>query len=364
MICLTRQCTRPPIRRRFLGILSAAELRRWVQKEIIMEQKIYQWQDICDHFNGTILLGNGASIAVDHRFAYSSLLKHASKIGLLSQDIKNIFRSFKTEDFELILRLLWITTKVNSILSVPNQQIIDAYSKVKNCLIETIVEVHPEYSVIENQLLSIYNFLKQFNTVLSLNYDLIVYWAMMTGFDIQDQHTFKDCFINNYFEDNWRRLREPIGSNKTTTLVFYPHGNLILARNIYGQELKIISETQASLLESIVKQWQEGNIIPLFVGEGTTKQKMLSIHNSYYLSRVYREVLPSISSNLVVYGWGFGKHDIHILKQIRHVKSFAISVYNTDYNYCERVQRMVNSYIGNRIELCFFDSQSPGCWNN
>ncbi len=106
-----------------------------------MEQKIYQWQDICDHFNGTILLGNGASIAVDHRFAYSSLLKHASKIGLLSQDIKNIFRSFKTKDFELILRLLWITTKVNSILSVPNQQIIDAYSKVKNCLIETIVEV-------------------------------------------------------------------------------------------------------------------------------------------------------------------------------------------------------------------------------
>jgi len=121
--------------------MPASELRRWVQKETIMEQKIYQWQDIYDHFNGTILLGNGASIAVDHRFAYSSLLKHASKIGLLSQDIKNIFRSFKTEDFELILRLLWIATKVNSILSVPNQQIIDAYSKVKNCLIETIVEV-------------------------------------------------------------------------------------------------------------------------------------------------------------------------------------------------------------------------------
>ena len=97
--------------------MPASELRRWVQKEIIMEQKIYQWQDIYDHFNGTILLGNGASIAVDHRFAYSSLLKHASKIGLLSQDIKNIFRSFKTEDFELILRLLWIATKVNSILS-------------------------------------------------------------------------------------------------------------------------------------------------------------------------------------------------------------------------------------------------------
>jgi len=32
--------------------------------------------------------------------------------------------------------------------------------------------------------------LKRFRTVISLNYDLVLYWAMTYGLDIDDQHAF------------------------------------------------------------------------------------------------------------------------------------------------------------------------------
>ncbi|WP_161935562.1 replication protein RepA [Burkholderia pseudomallei] len=42
--------------------------------------------------------------------------------------------------------------------------------------------------------------------------------------------------------------------------------------------------------------------------KATAEQKVASIRSSYYLSTVYREVLPSERESLVIYGWGFGEH--------------------------------------------------------
>ena len=53
-----------------------------------------------------------------------------------------------------------------------------------------------------------YQFLRGFDTVISLNYDLLVYWTMTYGLDIQDGHLFKDCFLGNgMFDDAWQRFR-------------------------------------------------------------------------------------------------------------------------------------------------------------
>ena len=34
--------------------------------------------------------------------------------------------------------------------------------------------------------------MKRFRTVISLNYDLVLYWAMTYGLDIDDQHAFRE----------------------------------------------------------------------------------------------------------------------------------------------------------------------------
>ena len=216
----------------------------------------------------------------------------------------------------------------------------------------------------QDQFLNIYNFMKRFKTVISLNYDLIIYWARMYGQDIKDRHSFKDCFISSSFDDDWSKFYDPISSEKSCTLVFYPHGNLVFARDKIENERKIVSSSM-DLLSEILRKWENGSYVPLFVSEGTSKQKVKSIQGSYYLNTIYREVLPRVSENLVIYGWGMGEHDIHILQRIAKskVKNIAVSVFGNDQAFCNRVSKLIEDEISKDVKITFFDSQSDECWN-
>ena len=330
-----------------------------------MPTEIISWKDIEDQFDGAILLGNGASIAVNKSFHYRSLKQYAIDNGLLTEDVDSIFDFFHTDDFELILRIVWQAMNVNKSLDIEDDKTEQAYQHVRDCLIAAVRDIHPEYGTISNQIPSIYNFLKQFNTIVDLNYDLIVYWVMMYGLDIKDRHAFKDCFVGSFFDDDWQRFREPIGGQKHCSLVFYPHGSLVLARDKIENEKKL-SASQFSLLEGILEKWGQGSYVPLFVCEGTSEQKTKSIQGSYYLSTVYREVLTNLPSNLVIYGWGFGEHDNHLLKRIAKsgIERIAVSVLGDDQAYCNRVSQIVSDEMGKDCTVSFFDSNSTGCWNN
>jgi len=328
--------------------------------------EIQPWANISANYKDTILLGNGASIAVSPRFAYASLLQHAFNQGLLPNDVEQLFHFFQTDDFELVLRLVWQASNVNMALEIPDARTHNAYFGVRESLIQAVRNIHPEYNNISGQLPNIYSFLKGFNTAISLNYDLIVYWAMTYGLDIQDQHSFKDCFVNGYFDENWQRFRESIGyHDRSITLVFYPHGSLILCRNTVEQESKICAQ-RVELLGSILSLWQDEQFIPLFVSEGSAHQKVSAIQNSYYLSTIYREVFPSPKENLTIYGWDFGEHDIHILRKMANtgIRRVAISVFGNDQAYCNRSYQIVRENLGPHTHVDFFDCESNGCWNH
>lgn len=266
-----------------------------------MHFAIHNWEVIANNYSSTLLLGNGASRAVDARFGYGSLVEHAFNRGLFTNDVQSLFQFFRTEDFELILRLVWQASNVNQSLNIPDTRTHDAYVRVRDSLIRAVRDIHPEYQQVSAQIPVIYDFIKGFETVLSLNYDLILYWAVMYGQDVRDRRSLKDCFVDNVFYDDWIRLRQPIGYNESSTLAFYPHGSLVLARNIVDAELKLAGNGDG-LLESILLAWQTERYVPLFVSEGTARQKINAIQNSSYLNTVYREVLPSLSQDLVVFG--------------------------------------------------------------
>lgn len=328
--------------------------------------EIQSWENISANYKDTILLGNGASIAVDPRFEYTSILQHVLDRDMLSNDVQQLFKFFQTCDFELILRLVWQASNVNTALQIPDERTHSAYLSVRESLIQAVRDIHPQYNDISEKLPNIYSFLKNFNTIISLNYDLIVYWAITYGLDIQDQHSFKDCFIHGHFDENWQRFRKSINSHdKSVTLVFYPHGNLILCRTTIGQESKIDAQG-IRLLESILNLWEKAQIIPLFVSEGTTCQKVSTIQNSYYLSTIYREVLPSQRDNLTIYGWGFGEHDIHILQKMAHsrIQRVAVSVLRNDKAYCNRSYQIIQKILGPNVHIDFFDCESNDCWNH
>lgn len=330
-----------------------------------MPHEIHKWNDIKDGYGGAILLGNGASISVHADFSYGSLKQHATDNGLLTEDVQSVFNFFHTDDFELILRIVWQATNVNKSLDIDDEKTEQAYSHVRDCLISAVRDIHPEHDNVSDQIPIIYEFLKGFETVISLNYDLIVYWAMMYGLDVNDNHAFKDCFIDSRFDDDWQRFRKPFGNQKTCSLVFYPHGNLILARDKIENERKI-SSAEMSLLEEILSKWKKGSYVPLFVSEGTSEQKIKSIHSSYYLNTVYREVLPNLPANIVLYGWGLGEHDLHIIERISKsdIKKVAVSVLDSDKVYCNRVFQILKDKIGHKCEITFFDCHSDDCWNS
>lgn len=330
-----------------------------------MPFEISDWEDIKDGYKGTVLLGNGASISVDESFHYGSLKQHSLDNGLLTEDVEKIFDFFHTDDFELILRIVWQATNVNKSLDIVDEKTEEAYQHVRDCLIAAVRDIHSEHDDISDQLPNIYNFLKGFNTVIDLNYDLIVYWAMMYGLDINDGHAFKDCFVGSEFDDDWQRFKDPIGWQRSCALVFYPHGSLIFARDKIENEKKI-STNGLSLLEGILGKWRRGSYVPLFVSEGTKEQKVKSIQSSYYLNTVYREVLTSLSNNLVIYGWGMGEHDMHIIQRVAksNISKVAISVFRNDQAYCNRVSKVLEDEFGAQCEIEFFNSESAGCWNN
>ena len=204
--------------------------------------------------------------------------------------------------------------------------------------------------------------MQRFETVVSLNYDLIVYWAALYGNNILGRW-FKDCFVDGVFREDWNAAREPYGA-EGSTLFFYPHGNLVLARREPSDEGKISVRNANNLLGEIFNRWEGGTLIPIFICEGTSGHKFNSIKDSGYLHRVYREVMPAIGESLVVYGWSMSGQDNHIIDSLKrgNIQRVAFSVYGNDQRFAAEIEERLTS-AGVR-EVVFFDSVSEGCWNN
>jgi hypothetical protein len=326
---------------------------------------IRQWSDIQDKFSGgALLLGNGASMAIHPGFGYGSLREAAEKNGHITPEVTEIFRAFDTPDFELVLRRLWEATLVNKALGIEPGKVEQAYQQVRKALIATVRDVHISHSDAKKHLAPMYRFMKCFETVFCLNYDLLVYWAMMESQEELTKWWFKDCFEKGgVFPEEWESKRKKYGGADGTTLVFYPHGSLITAMLDDYTEAKIAAGGE-NLLREILDRWEKCTAVPLFVSEGTTEHKKQSIARSSYLSRVFREALPNPGEALVIYGWSISPQDSHILSQLRRTKTapirVAVSVYRDNQASAQQMEDALRAAGIDKIE--FFDAESPGCW--
>lgn len=278
--------------------------------------EIVTWANISAESWSSLLLGNGASISIHKEFAYPTLHSVADAKGLLATTAP-VFAKLGTTDFEHVLLACWYAEQVNVALGTPSADISAAYAEVRTALIEAVHSVHPIHADVAADLQRVGTFASAFRTVVSLNYDLTLYWAMLL-FNAAKGSWFKDAFHHGEFKTDWGYLRKPHPPAGGATLVFYPHGSLAVARDCIGDETKISVGAGAAgdLLDTITLRWSSGNYVPVFVSEGTSKQKVAAIRRSHYLTNVYEEVLPSLGENLVVYGWSFDERDQHVLNAI------------------------------------------------
>ena len=323
---------------------------------------VKKWDEIKDaaHWD-SLLFGNGASIAISDKFSYASLLGLASQKRYISEEVKSLFTFLRTHDFEYVLGILFNANVVNQTLKIKDQTTAKAYYSLRDALIKTIIDTHVEWNEAKDRFSKLADYLKRFKIVVSLNYDLVVYWTMLVGNDKFGPNLFKDCFIKGKFCTDWRRLVPPFGDARSSTLVFYPHGNLSLVRDIYGIEKKI-QASGASLLKKVFNEWTTTNHTPLFVAEGTSNQKLGAIYRSEYLRQVFEDVLPNIGSNLVIYGWSVGANDLHILKAIARrseaITSIALSVHSSDTNATVTKKVEILKVYFQTATIYLFDSES------
>jgi hypothetical protein len=328
-----------------------------------MNYTIYKWNDIEEKYQGAILLGNGASIKFSQNFNYKSLKKHADQAQLIGQIGQRIFGHFNTDDYEKVLHMIYVAEQINAIVGVQENHTRQVYNEIKGSLITSVRNVHPDQYSLSASLENYGQFLRNFHTVCSLNYDLILYWSILLSNRIPDGHQFKDCFHSqSKFSHDWSEWRYSYDERDRNgiSLIFYPHGSLTLVQDETYGEIKLSVDHSANLLETILGYWHNNDCTPLFVAEGTSEQKMESIRRSKYLSTVYNEVIPSINGDLTIFGWSMNEQDKHILRAIAksNISRIAVSVHQNDLYYCQYVLKQIRQYLPEGVSIEFFDSES------
>lgn len=343
--------------------------------------------------DAALILGNGASIALDISFNYRNLFEKAKENNYIDENLESIFNELKTNNFEEVLNYLYKCRFICEML-LPDEnyknEVINLfqnkYENIKSALIKIVREIHP----IKNKIYKFYSFddsggieglnkfISQFKYVVSLNYDLTLYHICMEN---------QDCFCDGFNYDDFNELTFQNNFYDDRTHIVYPHGNLMLAITNSGREIKLKNSENGEkrLLDSIIESWESDEIVtPLFVCEGDSKLKFRSICQSPYLTYVYTSVLANLPQNIICYGWSMSENDDHILRQIlkgKKPKKLYISIYDNgkseekilhEINKIKekvreaekKIKKKNNSAAESSVQIKFFKTSDEGCWTN
>lgn len=336
-----------------------------------------------------LLLGNGFSMAFNKDiFAYDSLLEQAKSQDLFkktSDAVPGLFDKINTSDFEHIMLILRHTQTAipfygadPGLISNVKQ---DAES-LKKILIETITKNHPDTpsSITDEQYDACYKFLNNFNTIYSLNYDLLLYWVILKFIkEVKLNDGFYDAShgktsLGEYHMEDYVVW---FGSNNAEKSVYYLHGALHLYDAGYELRKYCWSRTGIKLKDQMLDALEK-DMFPLFVAEGDSKSKLAKIIHSEYLSKGRRS-LSKINGVLFVFGLGFKDNDKHIMDAIidSTISDIYIGLYGDPLSLNNKLLiKNINKMIETRNQLVvdrkkkinlnayFYDAASAKVWGS
>lgn len=320
-----------------------------------MAEALIHWEEIADRGWTGILLGNGLSRTFWSRFSYESLLRVAKTSWCVENPITSedarLFDELETSNFESVLRATATAMRVNTIQAVDSAPAEDAYVRVREALIEAVNWVHPPWAEVpEDKLRQLRKSLGYFESVFTTNYDLLIYWAVMSE---DSGKGFKDFFWNKPLVFDITDV-EPYGS---PTMIYYLHGALHLQREPTGVTRKRSNDGATNLLEGFQSN-EPGEAWPLFVSEGTAEDKLRAIRTSDYLTFAL-EALSEQSGDLVIHGHSLDESDRHLVDALQSapLETVAVAIHvptttdllGTMYGYKKLLSK---KYV------MFYDSQS------
>jgi len=319
-----------------------------------------------------LLLGNGFSRAWRNDiFSYNALFNCAN-FSKISREARRAFDALETTDFEVVMRalrdaakLLGVYAKKNVIL--PRKLKKDADS-LRSVLAETIANNHPAHpsEVTEVQYSACRKFLSNFERIYTLNYDLLLYWALMheeAGPKIVTDDGFRKPESGDEEYVTWEI------ENIDQQRIFYLHGALHIFDA--GDELQKYTwiNTGIRLIQQIHDALSKDKY-PLIVSEGTSSRKHARIRHSDYLSRSLRSI-SRIRGALFIYGHSLSEQDEHILNVISknsRLKYIFISIYGdasskSNKSIIDRANMLsISSRKSFAHEVLFYDASSASVW--
>jgi hypothetical protein len=296
----------------------------------------------------SIILGNGFGMSYDiatgeNNFNWDTLLdlceiEEGSQIHQLLAE--NHF------DFELVHQKMNNAIDVIKMYSEKNVLVDELEEQIQYLREQLIVAVsrsHPssfatECGIVESKkrqkrVGQCRKFLLNFDTVFSLNYDLLLYWIR--------------CFENNFLgNDSFDKIDgELVFCPDDDADFLFPHGSLFTYRDGVGA-LKCKSSRANPILARLEDNINHGHF-PMCVSEGTGEQKLEAIKSNYYLNFSYNKIKES-KGTIFTFGCSFlDSKDDHIIKAM--LKSPADKIVVGEYKPSKR-----NFH---RLELAFASLQ-------
>jgi hypothetical protein len=318
-----------------------------------------------------ILLGNGFSRAcLDQTFAYDALKSRADFSGL-SEEAWQVFDVLGTSDFELVMRALSNAAKLTALYEGPESETAQRLATdavgLKEVLVQAIAQSHPDhpFEIPDERYGACKHFLAHFDTIYTLNYDLLLYWALMRS-DIDPAVRCDDGFRTPEEEGATYVVWEPDSVKNQN--IYYLHGALHLFDSPTELQKFTWIRTGVRLIDQI-RQSMANDLLPLFVSEGSSQQKLTKIRHDGYLSRAERS-LYVLGKPLFVYGHSMATNDEHILRAIRrsNVRELFVSLHGDPESESNRFIRSRAQGLADQrpprrsLEVAYFSAESANVW--
>ncbi|PHR22447.1 MAG: DUF4917 domain-containing protein [Hoeflea sp.] len=320
-----------------------------------------------------VLLGNGFSIALKPDiFSYGSLFSKADFSSV--PYAQAVFEALGTQDFEAVIRLLVDMAKILACYKESSPELVEQIEKdasaIKTILANAIALNHPDrpYDIDNEQYAACRAFLVNFDHIYTLNYDVLLYWALMHD-DVDE--------LNIRCDDGFRH---PEGNeaapyvswqDSNSPTVHFLHGALHIFDAGYEITKYTWSKTDIPIVEQVRSALDEEKY-PLFVAEGHSHDKLDKIMHSAYLHKALRS-FSSISGSLFVFGHSFDDNDDHVLRKVPEgrISDLFVGLFgDPDSESNRRIIAKAFSFADfraetprkNKLSVHFFDVDTAKVW--
>ncbi len=289
-----------------------------------------------------LILGNGFSIACrGDIFHYGSLFAEADFSSC--PEARAAFDALGTQDFESVINAL---QKAAALMAVYGDgsgelpgRLLGHAEALKEILLNTIAAKHPDIpgEITDERFAACRRFLANFlagdkaGHVFSLNYDLLLYWALMHREADGEEPVLlnhSDGFGNDEDDPDAEYVVWQGETGAHSADVHFLHGALHLFDS--GAELKKYTwvRTGTRLIDQARAAMALG-YFPVFVAEGTSDQKKNKIRHNAYLYQGLKVLTANAKTGthcFFIFGHSLAENDDHILKRIGRGKCRKIYV--------------------------------------